>query len=43
MIHSGMFDKKDIIEWENVSNKTYTHVTYFFETRAEMKILTRIL
>ena len=35
MINSCMFDKKYIIEWENVSNKTYTHTTYFFELLAD--------
>ena len=35
MVDSGMFDKRDIIEWEDVSDKTYTHATYYFEARMD--------
>ena len=30
MINSGMFEKKDVIEWEDVKVKTWTHATFFF-------------
>ena len=35
MIDSYMFDKQHIIEWENVSHKSFYHETYFFELLAE--------
>ena len=35
MIDSGMFDKNDIVEWENEDVKTWTNATFFFEACME--------
>ena len=35
MINSGMFEKRDIIEWEEVSVKSWTQATFYFEARMD--------
>ena len=35
MIDSGMFEEKYVIEWEDVTVKTWTHATFFFKARKE--------
>ena len=35
MIDSGMFETRDIIEWEDVGVKSWTQATYYFEARME--------